>query len=87
MQTDVSCGPPIVKMLVGSNNVTIVHGYWMALAKVQSAISEIALSLRVQGINVRFSIHPVGGRLPGHINGEMIAFWLCLFLNLLCSDP
>ena len=49
-------------------NVIIVVGYGMAVAKDQYAISEFVAGLRARGINVRFAIHPVAGRMPGQCN-------------------
>ncbi|KAI0023679.1 NAD(P) transhydrogenase mitochondrial precursor [Xylariomycetidae sp. FL0641] len=54
--------------LTGAENVIIVVGYGMAVAKAQYAISEITSMLRAKGINVRFAIHPVAGRMPGQCN-------------------
>ncbi len=55
-------------LLQGAREVVIVPGYGMAVAQAQSTVSEISTFLREQGINVRFGIHPVAGRLPGHMN-------------------
>lgn len=54
--------------LVNAENVIIVVGFGMAVAKAQYAISEITKMLRSKNINVRFAIHPVAGRMPGQCN-------------------
>jgi NAD(P) transhydrogenase len=54
-----------VDALANAEDVIIVVGYGMAVAKAQYAISEFVTSLRGRGINVRFAIHPVAGRMPG----------------------
>lgn len=58
----------VTTMLVNSKSVIIVPGYGMAVAKAQHAIANMVSKLRARGINVRFAIHPVAGRLPGHMN-------------------
>ena len=55
-------------MLSEARNVIIVPGYGMAVAQAQNAVSEITEILRSKGVVVRFGIHPVAGRLPGHMN-------------------
>ncbi|MEX3943489.1 NAD(P)(+) transhydrogenase (Re/Si-specific) subunit beta [Paraburkholderia sp. BR10937] len=55
-------------LLRDAQEVVIVPGYGMAVAQAQGTISEITRRLRALGIRVRFGIHPVAGRLPGHMN-------------------
>ena len=55
-------------LLAASNQIMIVPGYGMAVAQAQHIVCEITKILRDKGINVRFGIHPVAGRMPGHMN-------------------
>ena len=57
-----------VELLQDAKSVIIVPGYGMAVAQAQHPVSDITKSLRKKGIEVRFGIHPVAGRLPGHMN-------------------
>lgn len=57
-----------VDIMRGAKSVIIVPGYGMAVAQAQHPVSEITKRLRDQGVQVRFGIHPVAGRLPGHMN-------------------
>ncbi|MCL1079204.1 Re/Si-specific NAD(P)(+) transhydrogenase subunit beta [Parashewanella spongiae] len=58
----------VADMLKDSTSVIITPGYGMAVAQAQYPVAEITQQLRNKGINVRFGIHPVAGRLPGHMN-------------------
>ena len=57
-----------VETMKNAQNVVIVVGYGMAVAKAQYPIAEFVANLRAQGINVKFAIHPVAGRMPGQCN-------------------
>ena len=57
-----------VETLRSSKNVIIVPGYGLAVAGGQYAIADITKKLRADGVNVRFGIHPVAGRMPGQLN-------------------
>lgn len=56
------------EMLKNSSSVIIVPGYGMAVAQAQYPVADLTQRLRAAGVNVRFGIHPVAGRLPGHMN-------------------
>ena len=56
------------ELLAGAREVMIVPGYGMAVAQAQHTVNEITRVLRDKKINVRFGIHPVAGRMPGHMN-------------------
>ncbi|KAA0914716.1 NAD(P)(+) transhydrogenase (Re/Si-specific) subunit beta [Aquicoccus porphyridii] len=58
----------VASALDEADSVIIVPGYGMAVAQAQQSVSELTKRLRAKGKNVRFAIHPVAGRLPGHMN-------------------
>jgi NAD(P) transhydrogenase subunit beta len=55
-------------LLMRAKDVVIVPGYGMAVAQAQHVVQEITKRLRDRGVNVRFAVHPVAGRMPGHMN-------------------
>ena len=58
----------VADLLKNSSSVIITPGYGMAVAQAQYPVAEITAKLQARGIKVRFGIHPVAGRLPGHMN-------------------
>ncbi len=58
----------VAELLKNSSSVIITPGYGMAVAQAQNAVATMTEKLKARGINVRFAIHPVAGRLPGHMN-------------------
>ncbi|WP_235566651.1 Re/Si-specific NAD(P)(+) transhydrogenase subunit beta [Microbacterium sp. Root61] len=58
----------VAELLVNAKSVVITPGYGMAVAQAQYPVAELTTRLRERGVDVRFGIHPVAGRLPGHMN-------------------
>jgi len=58
----------VAELLKEASSVVITPGYGMAVAQAQYPVADLTARLRKRGINVRFGIHPVAGRLPGHMN-------------------
>ena len=60
--------PEVAELLKNSSSVIITPGYGMAVAQAQNAVASLTEKLKARGVEVRFAIHPVAGRLPGHMN-------------------
>jgi len=58
----------VVQQLEDADSIVFVPGYGLAVAQAQGAVSELTRKLRAKGKEVRYAIHPVAGRLPGHMN-------------------
>jgi NAD(P) transhydrogenase subunit beta len=58
----------VAQLLTSSKNVVVVPGYGMAVAQAQHVVREISDALAARGVSIRYAIHPVAGRLPGHMN-------------------
>ncbi|HHF6567342.1 TPA: Re/Si-specific NAD(P)(+) transhydrogenase subunit beta [Haemophilus influenzae] len=58
----------VAELLKNASSVIITPGYGMAVAQAQYPVADITAKLRERGVNIRFGIHPVAGRLPGHMN-------------------
>src|SRR5699024_841381 len=58
----------VAELLAGAESVIITPGYGMAVAQAQYPVADRVAKLAARGVNVRFGVHPVAGRLPGHMN-------------------
>ncbi|MFU8802752.1 MAG: NAD(P)(+) transhydrogenase (Re/Si-specific) subunit beta [Bradymonadaceae bacterium] len=62
------CAEEVLAKLKGARRVVIIPGYGMAVAKAQHVVSQLTRKLRDHGVEVVFGVHPVAGRMPGHMN-------------------
>lgn len=60
--------PEVAELLKNASSVVITPGYGMAVAKAQYPVADLVARLRASGVDVKFGVHPVAGRLPGHMN-------------------
>ena len=60
--------PEVASLLAEAKEIMVIPGYGMAVAQAQHIVCEITKTLRAKKVNVRFGIHPVAGRMPGHMN-------------------
>ena len=67
-EVNVLTGSETASLLQSSKSVVVVPGYGMAVAHAQHSVSDMMKTLRANGVTARFAIHPVAGRMPGHMN-------------------
>jgi len=68
VQVKETCAEEVALILESARTVMVVPGYGMAVAQAQHAVRDLARALTQQGVQVSFAIHPVAGRMPGHMN-------------------